>query len=281
MSRRPTVSVVVCARNEAARLPDCLAAVATLGADEVLVVDGGSTDDTVGVAERAGVRVVRSGGRGLAYDRQLGADSSTGALIAMIDADHRPEPDLIARLWAEMALRDYAVVQAGVDIAPTSFWTRAEAQAMATFHHQPGPRAMIGVAPALYRRWVLETVRFNTTDREISDDADFCYRLSQVPRARYGIAPCQVMQVHFPGLRDYVAKFDWYGRRDAAFCREHPERAAHMLFHLAVRYPLLRPVKAILTGRWRAPAWFWLASIVRLRAFAGFWFTRRPPQPAA
>ena len=172
------------------------------------------------------------------------------------------------------------MVQAGVDIAPTSFWTRAEAQAMATFHHQPGPRDMIGVAPALFQRSILQTVRFDTVDPEVSDDADFCYRLSLVAPGRYGIGRCKVMQFHHPSTADYVQKFHWYGTMDAAFCRKHPQRTANMLFHLAVRYPILRPAKAILTGRFLAPAWFWLASIVRLSAFVQYRF-RRPAKPAA
>ena len=264
MTSRPPVSVVIAARNEAARLPACLAAVARLGADEVLVVDGGSTDHTVRIAEAAGVRVIRSGGKGLAYDRQLAIDEAKGELIAMIDADHRPEPDLIDRLWEDMQAYDFLAVQAGVDIAPTSFWARAEAEAMASFQHQPGPRRMIGVAPALYRRRAFELVRFDVTDREMSDDADFCYRLSQVPGAKFGIGRVQVMQEHFASFADYVEKFRWYGRRDAAFCRKHPERAASMGFHLAVRYPLFRPIRALIGGHPRACAWFWLASAVRL-----------------
>ena len=269
MSARPSTSVVVAARNEALRLPACLATVAKLGADEIIVVDGGSTDGTAEIAEAAGVRVIRSGGRGLAFDRQVGADAARSELVAMIDADHRPEPDLLDRLWDDMQAMDFVIVQAGVEIAPTSFWTRAEGQAMATFHHQPGPRSMIGVAPALYRRSVFDLVRFDVENPEISDDADFCYRLAQVPGVRFGIGHARVMQEHFPTVADYVEKFRWYGRMDAAFCRKHPERAANMWFHLAVRYPILRPLKAIVTGRPLACAWFWLAAGVRLSAALG------------
>lgn len=268
MAGRPTVSIVVCARNEAARLPACLAGVLALGADEIVVVDGGSTDGTADIAAAAGVRVIRSGGKGLAFDRQLGAMSATGELIAMIDADHRPQPDLLDRMWEDMQHFGFAVVQTGVDIVPDAFWTRAEADAMAVFHHRPGPRKMIGVAPALYRRDVFETVGFDVGGQEVSDDADFCYRLAQTG-ATFGVGRVRVMQKHEPALSDYVAKFAWYGRRDAGFCLKHPERARAMFFHLAVRYPLLRPLAAIKAGKPRAIAWFWLASAVRLSAAVG------------
>ena len=110
---------------------------------------------------------------------------------------------------------------------------KAEGEAMATFHHQPGPRSMIGVAPALYRRWVFDQVGFDAAGKEVSDDADFCYRLAQVPGARFGIGRARVMQEHAAGFSDYVAKFAWYGRRDAGFCLKHPERAGAMFFQRA------------------------------------------------
>lgn len=51
------ISVVISTRNEARNLPRCLACVR--GMPEVIVVDSGSTDGTVEIAETAGVRVVR------------------------------------------------------------------------------------------------------------------------------------------------------------------------------------------------------------------------------
>lgn len=267
--KRPSISAIVCARNEEARLADCLALLMANKPDEIIVVDGGSTDATVEIAEAAGVRIIRSGGRGLTFDRQLGIDAARFDLIVMVDADHRPNEDMLDRLYTDLVQFNFSVVQAGVDIMPTSFWTRAEAEAMATFHHRPGPRTMIGTAPSLYRRSVFDHVRFDIGAKEMSDDADFSYRLSQVPGVRFGVGTTKVLQLHDGSWADYRAKFQWYGRRDGAFCLKHPERTASMLFHLLVRYPILRPLRALVFGRWRAPIWFWLAASTRLGAMLG------------
>jgi glucosyl-3-phosphoglycerate synthase len=93
------VSVVLPARNERETVGDVVAVLRTLVdaglIDQILVVDSGSTDDTVAVATRAGAEVVRQAdllpslgdrpGKGEALWKSLAA--ATGDLIAFVDAD--------------------------------------------------------------------------------------------------------------------------------------------------------------------------------------------------
>ena len=58
MTQREMLSVIVITRNEAERLPTCLRSVAF--ADEIVVVDSGSTDGTQDLARRLGARVVET-----------------------------------------------------------------------------------------------------------------------------------------------------------------------------------------------------------------------------
>jgi len=84
---RPFLSVVIPALDEE---PSIEAAVRSVrdGADEVLVVDGGSTDGTAARAREAGARVIPStAGRGLQLRR--GADESRGEWILFLHADTR------------------------------------------------------------------------------------------------------------------------------------------------------------------------------------------------
>jgi glycosyltransferase involved in cell wall biosynthesis len=55
------VSVQICTLNEERNIGDCLAAVIANDPEEIVVIDGGSTDATVSIAEGLGARVISPG----------------------------------------------------------------------------------------------------------------------------------------------------------------------------------------------------------------------------
>src|SRR5262245_24914196 len=89
---RPTITVIVCAYNEAKVLSPCLFSLLaqTRSPDEILVVNNASSDDTGAVARSVpGVRVVDEPVKGLVVAREAARRAATGQILAYVDADCR------------------------------------------------------------------------------------------------------------------------------------------------------------------------------------------------
>ena len=92
MARAPRLSLCLITRDEAGRLPACLAAVAGF-VDEIVVCDTGSVDDTVAIAKAAGARVVHFPWIGdFSAARNAALDAATGDWILSLDADEQIAP---------------------------------------------------------------------------------------------------------------------------------------------------------------------------------------------
>lgn len=114
---RPSVAIVIPARNEADALPHLLPALAAQlrDGDQFLVVDDHSDDDTSEVARRFGAQVVQppplpEGWLGKPHACWHGARSTTAPLLLFVDADVRPAPDLLDRVAAAWSADPDAVV---------------------------------------------------------------------------------------------------------------------------------------------------------------------------
>ncbi len=104
------ISIVIPARNEEERLPECLRRLReqTLRGFEVIVVDSASTDRTGIVADSLGARVLRVDEPGVGLARQTGFDAAERSVIVSTDADALPSPDWLERLVAP--LQDPSIV---------------------------------------------------------------------------------------------------------------------------------------------------------------------------
>lgn len=84
------LSAIVIAKNEQKMIRDCL--ISLQFADEVIVVDSGSTDDTKEIAKSLGAKVVFSSGRDFSKYRNAGLRRVSGDWVLFVDADERVSP---------------------------------------------------------------------------------------------------------------------------------------------------------------------------------------------
>ncbi|CAI1883257.1 putative glycosyl transferase [Serratia fonticola] len=109
MSHRNSLSVVMIAKNEAELLSECLQSVAW--ADEIIVLDSGSTDGSVALAESLGAKVfTHTDWQGFGKQRQKAQSYATQDYVLMIDADERVTPELRHAIEQVLANADDNVV---------------------------------------------------------------------------------------------------------------------------------------------------------------------------
>jgi glycosyltransferase involved in cell wall biosynthesis len=185
------VSVVIpaykAARTIGAALDSVLAQ--TRPADEVIVIDDGSPDDTEAVvAPYLGrVRYLRKENGGVASARNLGLEETSGELVALLDADDWWEPAKLERQLAILTAHPEVGLVAGRAIVRDSDGQNPRMIASADRHYydrvlRPTGHRVIDVARRVwtgmlvFRRSILGEMRFDTTLRT-AQDVDMWIRL--------------------------------------------------------------------------------------------------------
>jgi cellulose synthase/poly-beta-1,6-N-acetylglucosamine synthase-like glycosyltransferase len=198
-----TVAVVIPVRNGAGTLETCLAALRnqTRPADEVVVVDNGSSDATASVGRSGGARVIELADPGVYRARNVGWRSCTSDLIAFTDADCEPEPDWLEQLAAPFA--DPGVSGAGGPTVlpevrtPAQRWAalRGFMDQKANFSH--GFMPFLATANAAYRRSALEAVDGFEETFLSGGDTDIAWRVQAFAGGRLAFAPEARIVHHF------------------------------------------------------------------------------------
>lgn len=139
----PTISVVIPARNEAANLSRLLAAIPA-EVDEVLLVDGRSSDETVAQARRLrpDIRIVEQTGSGKGNAMACGFERCRGDVIVLLDAGCSADPAEIPALLEALA--------AGADVAKGSRFLGGGGRGDITRSRRNGNRILNGLVNRLY-----------------------------------------------------------------------------------------------------------------------------------
>jgi glycosyltransferase involved in cell wall biosynthesis len=113
------VSIIILAKNEEQKIAGCLKSAAW--ADEVLLVDTGSTDETKAIAKKHGARIVEFQDTGNFADRRnYGLKKAKGDWLFYLDADERITPELKKEIQ-EIVSRESAVASSGYAVPRRNF----------------------------------------------------------------------------------------------------------------------------------------------------------------
>lgn len=161
-ARGHALSVCVIVRDGAADLDRCLASVKA-AADEIVVVDTGSTDGSVAVAERHGARVgTFAWCDDFAAARNASLDLATGAWILWLDADDALAPEDLARVQRAKHLTP--AVALSFTLVNTGGADRTRFRQIKMFPNRPGIRFERPVHETVLPSLRREGIEVRTTD---------------------------------------------------------------------------------------------------------------------
>ena len=116
MNPNPFLSAIIIAKNESKRISACINNLSW--ADEIILIDNGSTDDTVSVACRHKVIVIKEHAHNFSRLRNVGARRARGSWLLYVDADetvtHRLQEEILKIIHNPRALAAYVIPRSNV-----------------------------------------------------------------------------------------------------------------------------------------------------------------------
>lgn len=167
---KPPVSVFIIANNEADRIAATITSVRDW-ADEVIVIDSGSHDNTIGISQSLGAKTCFNAWQGYGLQKRFGEDQCKNHWLLNLDADESVTPELAAEIAALFAhgepreagyiLKVRDLLPGETDLAPmahTNFCLRLYDRRKGRFSDSPVHDSVIlqdGLKPAMLRAPVL------------------------------------------------------------------------------------------------------------------------------
>lgn len=171
------VSVIIPTLNEAVNIGRVLSEIPKESVDEILVVDGHSTDGTYELVKKLGYSVIYQEGKGYGAAINTGVKNVAGDIIIIMDADGSANPKDIPRLLDK--------ISEGYDVALASRYMNGGYSYDDTFLHYIGNKVFtllcnkihrVGVCDSLYAFMALKKEIFNAIQMR-SKDLEYCMEI--------------------------------------------------------------------------------------------------------
>jgi len=253
------VSVILLTKNSASSVQKSIDSIfqQTRQPDEVVIVDGNSSDGTLEIVKNYPVKLVSEPGLGFGHARNLGAKTASGDIVFFIDSDCYAEPD-----WIEKTLPHFdSNPEVAAVTGRTSLWNKESAVArflacVGGRMNMPTQPRFVKIAPTMnlaLRHEVLNEVGGFDEALIRCEDTDLTYKISRSHKILYepnavvwfkgsptlGVASRKCVR-HFTGVGQLFAKHGF----NASFAR----------FNLPIRgFLLIAAIVSLFLLPWYVP----------------------------
>ena len=253
------LSVIIPVKNDARRLARCLASIAAsqpAGGREIIVVDNGSTDDSVAVAHAAGAQVLSLPHQRVSALRNEAAAAARGDWLAFVDADHE-----LGASWMAAAIELTWPADVGAAgalyIAPADgTWVQRTYGALRGRTVGRSETRWLGTGNLIVRRDVFAAIGGFDASLDTCEDVDFCQRLRAAGWRL--VADERLVSIHHGDpstLRRLFRAERWRGRdnlrvtfRTQLTARDVPSIVSPILLLMAVPVTIIAAALAQITG---------------------------------
>lgn len=237
-SDRPTVSLILPVRNEAAHIAACLEGIRrqTYPAEliEVIVVDGASTDATVRVLEQASssdhrIRIVSNPARRMPQGLNLGIGAATGVFVGVVSGHSVLPAEYVAKA-VEASIRTGAW-SVGGSIVRRADTPMQRAIAIATssrigvgdsaHNYAEEPRWVETVFPGFWRRELFDRIGIFDPDMIANEDNELSFRIRKAGGRIWFDPAIRVDYIPRGGLGGLFNQYRMYGLGKMRVLRKH------------------------------------------------------------
>lgn len=220
-----SVSFILPARNEEEHIGRSVSSIrqsmTAIRDFEILVVDNGSTDDTVSIAQRAGAVVLNFNGGTIGRVRNYGVKHSSGDVLVFLDGDCVLTAD-----WAQRApsilerVLSTPLLLVGSQVVPPATEKGVFAKYWFTPFAYQIDASHIGSAHMICSRETFIAVGGFSCKLETGEDYDICTRILRSGGKILNTPELRVEHYGFPGtLLDFMHRERWHGRGDVESIR--------------------------------------------------------------
>lgn len=257
-------SYVIVALNEESNIFDCIQSIKAFGGADIYLLDGGSIDKTVSIAQDLGCKTIILPGSSISIRRGYALDNIDCKYLFFVDADHR-----LSSEYAENELLKYfdkneklAGIQLRLDAHKSTkgYWAKGFSERLRMITATPGGRVVIGT-PCIFRKKITQQIGYDKNLTGPSDDTLFCSKLIAAGYSLLAVKECAYELVRGT-FRGTLKKAFWYGMGDAEYIEHDKKNRSRHLYHVYIRGIVIYPFR-VLCKAFHLTPFFLIFGVVR------------------
>lgn len=231
MKEKLPISVIICVKNGQKTIEACIISSIKNDPQELIIIDGGSIDNTIKIAKKYTKKIYYDNGKGLAFARQIGAEMASQEFIVYIDSDTElPKETILHNMFDELQKKNWAAIRAQI-IDPRqekTFFEQAEDFHWRNRLNRAGEHnhMYLSTIVCLIKKNIVIKYKFDPSFDGAAEDRDFFRRIKN--EYNFGIAKEVAYHYHRSSCRNFFMQRLLYGKGDAKSIVKHKAKAINI-----------------------------------------------------